>query len=155
MNVRHHLIRVALLFLTSLVTAYGARRTPLNQIGTTVTDLGSLVAALRTAGATVEMAGEVSQPFFSVEGRVIDVNGGDVHVFEYGSKAVASEEATLISCDGGTIGNASVIWVARPHFYRAGQVIALYVGDDDVAVAAVLGEVLGPPFAGRSRGMGP
>jgi hypothetical protein len=39
------------------------------------------------------------------------------------------------------------MWVARPYFHKAGRLIVLYVGDDD-AVAAVLEEVLGPPFAG-------
>jgi hypothetical protein len=147
MNPKDLSARVALLFLAVLITACGAQRTPPGQTSTAVTDVDGLVEALRATGATVEMAGEVSQPFFSVEGRVMKVNGGDVQVFEYESEAAASEEAALVSSDGGTVGTTSVTWVATPHFHKAGRLIVLYVGDDD-AVAGALEDVLGPPFAG-------
>jgi hypothetical protein len=139
--------RTLVLFAVAQLTACGLRTALPGQSGGAVDDVESLVEALRAAGATVEMAGEVSQPFFSVEGQVISVNRGDVQVFEYESEAAASEEAALVSAEGYTIGTSSVMWVARPYFHKAGRLVVLYVGDDD-AVAAVLEEVLGPPFAG-------
>ncbi len=113
-----------------------------------VTDYVSLIDNLRAAGATVEPAGELSQPFFSVKGQVITVNNGDVQVFEYADAATAETEAALVSPDGSSIGTYMVSWVAPPHFYKEGKLIVLYVGDD-TAVLNVLEAVLGSQFAGR------
>lgn len=43
--------------------------------------------------------------------------------------------------------------MATPHFYRSGNVIALYVGDDAATLAA-LERALGPQFAGGQSGGG-
>ena len=41
----------------------------------------------------------------------------------------------------------SILWVAPPHFYKAGKLIVLYVGCDS-DVIDVLQETMGPQFAG-------
>ncbi len=120
--------------------------------GGPVTDYVSLIDNLRQAGATVEPAGEMTQPFFSVNGRVIVVNGGDVQVFEYADAAAAEAEAAPVSPDGSSVGTSMVGWVASPHFYRAEKLIVLYIGDSE-AVTDVLENVLGQQFAGRSAGL--
>lgn len=117
--------------------------------GGPVKDYISLVDNLRATGATVEPAGELTQPFFSVNGSVIAVNGSDVQVFEYADAAAAEAEAALVSPDGSSIGTSMVGWVASPHFYQVEKLIVLYVGDSE-AVTDVLESVLGQQFAGRS-----
>lgn len=121
---------------------------PVVSHGGSVTDYVSLFDNLRAAGAAVEPAGDISQPFFSVKGNVITVNGGDVQVFEYTDAAAADTEAALVSPDGSSIGTTMVSWVAAPHFYKTGKLIVLYVGDN-TAVINVLEAVLGSQFAGR------
>ncbi len=106
-----------------------------------------LIADLRAAGATVSPSGEITQPFFTVKGQVIKVNGYDVQVFEYATVEAADAEATQVSPDGTSIGTSIVLWVATPHFYKRGQVIVLYVGDD-TDVIKPLKAVLGEQFAG-------
>jgi hypothetical protein len=122
--------------------------TPVVSHGGLVTDYVSLIDQLRAAGATVEPAGEVLQPFFSVKGQVIKVNGEDVQVFEYTDAAAAEAEATSVSPDGGSVGTSMVTWVAAPHFYKTGRLIVLYVGDNQTTIVA-LETALGPQFAGR------
>lgn len=109
--------------------------------------LGRLVEELRAAGNAVEEGDAISQPFFTVQGQVIIVDGSDVQVFEYGSSEAADEEAALVSPDGTSVGTTMILWVATPHFYKGGALIVLYVGDD-AAVTDVLEAVLGPQFAG-------
>ena len=121
---------------------------PVVSHGGPVTDYVSLFDTLRAAGATVEPAGDISQPFFSVKGLVITVNNSDVQVFEYADAATADTEAALVSPDGSSIGTTMVSWVATPHFYKTGKLIVLYVGDD-TAVQNMLEDVLGSQFAGR------
>lgn len=113
-----------------------------------VTDLASLTEALRGAGATIEPAEGVSQPFFSVPGEIMLVNGGFVQVYEYETSEAMGTEASQISEDGSTIGTSMVNWMEAPHFYRAGRMIVLYVGEDQ-AVLDLLEGILGPQFAGR------
>ena len=106
-----------------------------------------LISDLRAAGATVSPSGEITQPFFTVRGQVIRVNGYDVQVFEYATATASDAEAAQVSPNGSSIGTSIVTWIATPHFYKRGQVIVLYVGDD-ADVINPLKAVLGEQFAG-------
>ena len=108
----------------------------------------SLVDNLRVAGAGVEPAGIVKQPFFVPPGQLLTVNGGDVQVFEFASTEEAATAASTVSTDGSSIGTSMVAWVAAPHFYQAGKLIVIYVGSDGGDIN-LLEEVVGSQFAGR------
>lgn len=113
-----------------------------------VEDRVGLISTLQAAGATVETGEPVSQVFFTPEGSIIKVNGADVQVFEYESMEAMESEASQVSSDGGSIGTTMVTWVDTPHLYKAGRIIALYVGSDPT-VRDLLENTLGPQFAGR------
>ena len=113
-----------------------------------VEDQASLIAALEASGATVELGEPITQPFFSPEGNIINVNGADVQVFEYESAEAMENEAAQVDPDGGSIGTTMVTWVDTPHFYKAGSMIVLYVGSDET-VLGLLESVMGAQFAGR------
>ena len=113
-----------------------------------VEDLGSLSKALRDAGAIIESNETIQQEFFTVEGRILKVNGTDVQVFEYKSADAMEAEAALVAPDGGEVGTSMMMWMATPHFFKAGSVLVLYVGDD-AATLDLLTSVLGEQFAGR------
>jgi hypothetical protein len=135
---------VALAILVALIfTGIGC-----SQESGNATDYVSLVDNLRQAGATVNPAGDVTQPFFSVSGLVIRVDGEDVQVFEYADADDAKKDADLVSPGGSSIGTHMASWIAPPHFYQAGQLIVIYVGATD-DVLDVLEEVLGVQFAGQ------
>ena len=69
--------------------------------------------------------GEIEQPFFSVNGLLVKVNGEDVQVFEFADAAAADAEASRVVADGGSIGKSMVSWIAPPHFCKAGELIVL------------------------------
>lgn len=153
MGKKKWLLIISLALVLAIVSVAGcvSEEPPVSR-GGPVTDYVSLIDNLRQAGATVEPTGEMAQPLFSVNGRVMVVNGGDVQVFEYVDTAAAEAEAALVSPDGSSVGTSMVGWVASPHFYRAEKLIVLYVGDSE-AVTDVLESVLGQQFAGRSGGL--
>ncbi len=93
-------------------------------------------------------SGSVNQPFFSVEGNAITVNGENVQVFEYADQAAADAEAATISPDGSSIGTSVISWIGPPHFFQADSIIVLYFGDSE-EVMGLLGEALGPQIAVR------
>lgn len=142
------LISIFVVLLLLGLVGCGGSSTPPTSHGGPVKDYVSLVDHLRSAGATVVPTGSVTQPFFSVPGLVITVNGEQVQIYEYANDDGANTDAARISPDGGTIGNSMVDWVASPHFYKVGQLIVLYVGTNK-AVTHVLEMTLGPQFAGR------
>lgn len=112
-----------------------------------VTDYASLAANLRAAGASVKPGEEVDQPFFSVTGKLLEVDGEDVQVFQYADAAMADAQATQISPSGTTVGTTKIQWIGPPHFFKKGSLIVLYVGDNGKVLKA-LEAVLGPQFAG-------
>lgn len=112
-----------------------------------------LAERLRAAGASVVEGGEVNQPFFSVQGRVLRVNGQDVQVFAYQDATLAAQEAARVAPDGSSVGTTMVTWMATPHFYKAERLVVLYVGEDANTLGA-LRAVLGEQFAGRQPGAG-
>ena len=142
------MLAISLALVLAIVGVAGcASEEPPVSHGGLVKDYISLIDNLRQAGATVEPAGELTQPFFSVNGAVITVNGSDVQVFEYADAADAEAEAALVSPDGSSIGTSNVRWIASPHFYRAEKLIVLYIGDSE-AITDLLESVLGQQFAG-------
>ena len=114
--------------------------------------VGDLIMDLRSTGADVERSGNVSQPFFSVEGHLLTVNSETVQVFAYATVDEANAEAAGISPDGSSFhreGSATIVtWIGPPHFYRRDALLVLYVGVSSEVVEA-LEEVLGSQFAAR------
>jgi hypothetical protein len=122
----------------------------------TASDTATVVRSLREAGATVteqESGGDFG--FLHGAPHPLLVNGENVTLFEYAAPALAEVDASGISADGSTIhtgigpfGSVAIVdFIAPPHFYKTGRVIALYVGRD-AGTLRLLRQVFGPPFAG-------
>ncbi len=114
----------------------------------------SLVENIRAAGGVVTPNGEITQPFLSVEGKIIKVDGQDIQVFEYASIQVASNDAALVSPDGSSAGTTMISWISAPHFYKSGKLIVIYIGTE-TSVIGILENVLGAQFAGRTTALRP
>jgi hypothetical protein len=112
-----------------------------------VEDVSSFILSLQAAGAAVESDGALSHEFLSVEGLLLKVNGEDLQVFEYADADAAQADAARISADGFSVGNSMISWVDTPHFFRAGRVMAVYIGENQEMIAS-LEATLGKPFAG-------
>jgi len=112
-----------------------------------VEDQASLLAALKAAGATLEVGDSITQDFFSVEGQTVKVNGADLQVFEYENAQAMEKDASQVAPDGGSIGTSMVTWIDTPHFYKAGRIIVLYLGNDQT-ILGLLNNVIGAQFAG-------
>ena len=129
---------------------------PIVSHGGPVKDYTSLVDNLRAAGAAIDPAGSVSQPFFAPQGQVFTVNGERVETFEFASAEEADAAAGGVSATGssivttmadGTQMASMITWVAPAHFYKAGKLIVIYVGSDSDVIDA-LQDAMGPQFAG-------
>lgn len=121
--------------------------------GGPIVDHVSFVDTMRAEGYTVEVLGDIEQPFFSVKGTQLSVRGRDitaaaeVQSYNYANPAAAKADAAKIGPDGNPKGS-QVLWVEPPHFYLRDRVLVIYVGRD-AKMMAMLGRLLGPPFAGE------
>lgn len=111
------------------------------------TATGSVADQLRTAGLTMTDRGPVSQPFLGTEGRVYEVEGGELQLYTYAGESAAQADAAKISPTG-HIEGTMVHWMAQPHFYRRGNTLAIYVGASPRTLQT-LQQILGAPFAER------
>lgn len=93
-----------------------------------------LFQAIQTYGGAVVEAGSISQPFFNVDGKILQVNDQQIQVFEFANAADAKASASQISDGGTTIGNTKVTWVSQPHFWLSGKMIVLYIGNDPYTI---------------------
>ena len=112
---------------------------------TAVSTKADLLAALREAGATITEGGAVENPFFQVEAELLTVNGADLQVYEFADEAARQTAQETINATGNIIGSITVDWMEEPHFFGAGRLIALYVGDDQ-EIIDLLSASLGDPF---------
>ncbi|TKB78602.1 MAG: hypothetical protein E8D45_04305 [Nitrospira sp.] len=111
-------------------------------------DRAAFVAELKKAGHVVESKGPVVQPFMSIQGLFLGIDGNDVQTFEYASETAAKTEAGKIAPDGSTVGDTRIAWVEPPHFFRKEKLLVLYVGVDR-KVRESLEFMLGPQIAGE------
>lgn len=102
---------------------------------------------LRAAGLDPQPAGTLQQPFFKPPAQVFRVEGGDLQLYRFPSADDAAAAAATVAPGGGSVGTSSMAWMAPPHFFRSGSVIAIYIGTSAKALAA-LQRVFGPQFAG-------
>jgi hypothetical protein len=123
----------------------------------TAPDTATVMDSLRAAGATVtERPSGSGFSFLHGTPHHLLVNGQDVWMYEYPAPALAEVDASGISADGSTFhtgigpfGSTVIVdYIAPPHFYKTGRVIALYVGRD-ADTPRLLRQVFGPPFAGE------
>ena len=145
---------VLLLIATAGSSAFGSALPESNQPkseylrGRPAVNYASLLANLRATGVRAKPGGRIVQPFFSVSGKVIQVNGEDVQVFQYRDAARTDAQAALLSPDGSTVGTTKVHWLGPPHFYKREKLLVLYLGENHQVLRA-LEASLGHQFAGK------
>ncbi len=120
---------------TKAVPNTGAAATP----GTFV-DLVSALSQMNNV--TVQQQGAIQQPYFDVKAQLLSVNGQQVQVFEFNSVSARQEAESMVSSTGSSIGGYIPSFVSTPHFWSSGQMLVLYVGQDQ-QVMNVLTDVLG------------
>lgn len=139
----------SLMVLLTVAACAPARMAQGERSGGAVTSYAFLVEHLRASGIAVEAAGNVTQPFFTPPARVIRLGTrGEAQVYEYSTEEQAAAEAARVKPDG-SVGTSMPMWIAPPHFFRARNLIVLYLGSDDKTLLNLRG-VLGAEFAGQT-----
>jgi len=121
-----------------------------------ITDYSTLLHHLRNSGAFIVEEGEIPRySFFDIEGRRVTVHENTIQVYEYANATAMESEANCVSPDGfgitkerGDMGmHTEVSWIDLPHFYKAGRIIVIYIGNNN-SIISLLEDTLGEQFAG-------
>ncbi len=122
-----------------------------------VTDYSSFLDYLRDSGASIRDEGETGRGlFYDAEYRIVEVDGISIQVYEFASAEDMEADASGVSADGFSITkdwgddkmtSVFVNWIGIPHFYKAGRIIVIYVGDN-YSIISILQNALGKHFAG-------
>ncbi len=88
----------------------------------------------------------LTQPLFSVPDDPMLVNGEVVHVYAYEQQGQANAEQVRITDNGVELNGQIVQLQGTPHFFRAGRLIVLYLGQDQTVLQA-LQNILGPEIS--------
>jgi hypothetical protein len=121
-----------------------------------VTDYTSFIEALETAGFDIRQGDRTGGdgPFSLTEpGRSVYIDGVRVATYAYPSEEALDRFRSGVTDHGYGVpvgeapGVAHVDWVDPPHFYAAGTLLVLYVGEEQHTLEA-LDLLIGPQFAG-------
>lgn len=144
-----------LLVLTLLfaISSCGTASTPPSTTSTSepssALDQAGLLAALKAAGVTPEIGDPITQEFFQVEGRLINLDQNEgFQVFEYKTAQEMEADAAKVAPDGGSVGTSMMNWIMPPHFFKSGRILVLYLGDNQTTLG-LLEKILGKQFAGQ------
>lgn len=85
----------------------------------------------------------------------LTINKNDnITVYLYESNSKMEKDAGYLSTDGFSYDNgketAAIDWISYPYFFKAENMIVLYVGENTEIIQA-LEELLGPKFAGDAK----
>lgn len=100
-----------------------------------------------TVSAATAMTGDDILFDDTTAASIITVNDQSIQVFEFASIDTAAVQAGTVSRNGNTIRDEDISWVGMPHFYRSGNVIVLYLGNNP-AIMTPLSDITGGAFAG-------
>jgi|GEM_PF-2223235 len=94
-------------------------------------DYDTFIVAMKAKGYSIEMqVSQNGQSFFSVTPKYFKVNGDIISIYEFTNYDSAKSQSRTISNDGSRIGNSSIDWIDKPHFYVKGKIIVGYIGSN-------------------------
>lgn len=116
-----------------------------------ITEYEKLILSLENLGFSV-VEEDVGEDILQGQRKWLTINDVEnLSVYLYKTSEKMEEDASYIH-EGGTSysngkNNAEISWVSYPHFYKRGNIIVLYVGENQ-EIINVLDETIGLQFAG-------
>lgn len=114
---------------------------------TKIQNTEELINFLKKSNSNLKYSKEDNSWFLSGSLTIADFDGDTIGIYEYKNNQEMEQDAKNISSDGYMIGNSFVEWVAKPHFYKSGNIIVNYIGDNKEMIKKIE-KLMGQQFAG-------
>lgn len=96
----------------------------------------------------IKTAKEDNHRFLSGALTKVSIGEDTIGVYEYKNNQQMENDSRTISSDGSMVGNGTIYeWNSKPHFYKSGNVIVLYIGIN-TEITKKIEQVMGMQFAG-------
>lgn len=106
-----------------------------------------LINSLKKSNYKIDSATQEKSMFLKGSLTAIKTGTDIISVYEYKDNQQMETDSKTISSDGSRVGNAIVDWTNLPHFYKSGNILVIYVGNNNEMIEA-LKKLLGKQFAG-------
>lgn len=102
---------------------------------------------MKKSGYKITNSKQVSGGILKGSLTAVEINNERIGIYEYKSSDEMEMDAKTISADGTFVGNGIYEWIAKPHFYKGGNIIISYIGDDKEIIEKI-SKFMGQQFAG-------
>ena len=103
--------------------------------------------SLDKIGYKTELTKADDEGFLSGTLTKINIGEDTIGLYEYKNNQQMLHESKTISCDGSMVGNSIYEWKAKPHFYKNGNIIVSYFGENKKIIETIE-KFMGKQFAG-------
>lgn len=137
-----------LLLLIAILSLFGCSKK------VSITEYEQLILNLEDVGFSV-IEEDVGEDILQGQRKWLTINDEEnISVYLYENSQKMEEDASYIN-EGGTSytndgKNVEISWVSYPHFYKKGNIIVLYVGENQ-EIINTLEVIIGLQFAGKSK----
>jgi len=138
---------LSLLLIAAFLVSSCAKNTQENK---NVMDYDNFVQEMAKDSVKIEMSGQLTESFIGAVPKIIKIDNAEAQIFEYSNESEMERNSAEINSDGSSVGNTMITWIDKPHFFKRGKIIMLYLGKDNNTLAKIE-KILGKQFAGASN----
>jgi len=117
-------------------------------INVKVRNAAEFISILEKAGYKIRDSKQDNEGFLPGDLTIITIDGDSIGVYEYENNKEVEKQAETIGTDGTKIGDKIYDFKSKPHFYKNGNIIVSYFGDNKETIKKIE-DLIGKQFAGR------
>lgn len=136
------IVWIAIICIGSFFVGCGKQQVSSNRISSQ-----EFIKFIEKSGLKITTSKQDVQGVLSGNFTILDINGDNVGIYEYRSSQEMEEAAKTIRADASIIGNTTYDWESEPHFYKGGDIIISYIGDNKDIIKKIE-KFMGRQFAG-------
>ena len=118
-----------------------------NMINSKIENTKEFIKSLEKSGVKTKTTKQDNGRFLSGPLTLINIGEDTIGVYEYKNNQEMEQEAKTISGDGSMIRYTIYEFKSKPHFYKNGNVIVSYFGDNNETIKKIE-KLIGKQFAG-------
>jgi hypothetical protein len=118
-----------------------------NVLNSSVTDTQGFLQFMKESGYKIETSKINGKGVLSGKLTRVEIVSDTLEIYEYKNIQEMEQDAKRISTDGSVIEGGGIYeWKATPHFYKGGNIIVFYLGDNK-GIMDKIEQVMGKQFA--------